>query len=152
MRRLSRRGISPGLEFSGSPILHVLRPKRIGSLWRSLVFLGLTLTVSAWGLQYKLSLYHSPHDASRRMPHAKLLSRNEQAIEPDGPLTSSVKAVPRHISAILPAVLPFFWVGLNFFREAACAEDGPDSSRPQRVRSFASLSAFFFRPPPPVAI
>jgi hypothetical protein len=104
--------------------------------------------VFIWGLQYKLSLYTAPHDASRQIPQAKLLSRNEQAIEPDSPLISTAKTAPRHISAILPAVFLFFCVGLNLFREGICAEGGPDTSRPQRVRSFASLSAFFFRPPP----
>jgi hypothetical protein len=112
------------------------------------VFLGLTLAVFIWGLQYKLSLYNAPHDASRQIPQAKLLSRNEQAMEPDSPLTSAAKAALRPISVVLPAVLQFFWVRLNLFREAACAGDGPDGSRPQRVRLFASLSAFFFRPPP----
>ena len=129
--------------------LNTLRPRRISFSWRSLVFLGLTLTVFTWGLQYKLSLYNSLHDASRRIPDAKLLSRNEQTRGPDSPLTSIAKPALRRISVyvVLPAVLLFFWVGLNFFREAACAGDRPDSLR-QRVRSFASLSAFFFRPPP----
>jgi hypothetical protein len=104
--------------------------------------------VFTWGLQYKLSLYNAPHDASRQIPHAKLLSRNEQAMEPDSPLTSIAKAALTRISVILPAVFLFFGVRLNLFREGVCGEDGPDTSRPQRVRSFASLSAFFFRPPP----
>jgi hypothetical protein len=140
----------PGLGIIRVTHLNALRPRRIGSSWRSLVFLGLTLTVFTWGLQYKLSLYNSPHDASRRIPDAKLLSRNEQARGPDSPLTSTAKATLRHlsVSVVLPALLLFFWVRLNLFREAACAGDGPESSRPQRARSFASLSAFFFRPPP----
>lgn len=143
-----RRTISPALELSGSSNLNIVRPRRTGCSWRSLVFLGLTLTVSAWGLQYKLSLYRSPHDASRRIPHAKLLSRNEQAMEPDSPLVSTGKAASGNISVILPAVFLFFWVRLNLLREATCAGDGLEKRRPQRVRSFASLSAFFFRPPP----
>jgi hypothetical protein len=128
--------------------LNDLCQRRLGSSRRSLVFLGLTLAVFTWGLQYKLSLYNSPHDASRQIPQAKLLSRNEQAMEPDSPLTGTAKAGLRHISVVLPAVLLFFWIRLSLFREAGCAGDGPDGSRPRRVRSFASLSAFFFRPPP----
>ena len=45
----------------------------------SFVFLGLAISVFAWGLQYKLSLYDPPHSTSHEIPEAKLLSRNEQA-------------------------------------------------------------------------
>ena len=45
----------------------------------SFVFLGLAISVFAWGLQYKLSLYDPPHCSSHEIPEAKLLSRNEQA-------------------------------------------------------------------------
>ncbi len=122
----------------------------MGPSLRSLGFLGLTLTVFTWGLQYKLSLYDSPHSVSRQIPAAKLLSRNEQTKLSDRSLISIARPVLRRIPVhlILPAIALFFSVQLNRFGETACGEDGPKGSHQQRVRSFASLTAFFFRPPP----
>lgn len=45
-----------------------------------MAFVALTLAVFTWGLQYKLSLYQSPHAVSRHMPAAKLLSGDERSV------------------------------------------------------------------------
>ena len=68
----------------------------------SFVFLGLAISVFAWGLQYKLSLYDPPHCSSHEIPEAKLLSRNEQATVAEGFFVSSTKAWP-----VIAQFLPF---------------------------------------------
>ena len=116
----------------------------------SLVFLGVALSVFAWGLQYKLSLYDAPQAVSHSMPSAKLLSKDEQSIPSNSPLVipskSGAKAMTDMLSAgLLPLNLAFM---LGFWRDNAAAVGRRVVNRPLYLRVDTNLTAFFFRPPP----
>jgi hypothetical protein len=112
------------------------------------VFVGLSLAVFTWGLQYKLSLYDPPQSVSHRMVEAKLLSRNEQTIESDRSLVSNFKAAAPEWSASGYTVFILSLVVLAPLRKPSAPHEGVDAERPWRIRYRASLDPFFFRPPP----
>ena len=112
------------------------------------VFLGLAISVFAWGLQYKLSLYDPPHCTSHEIPEQKLLSRNEQATVVEGLLVSGTNAWPA-IAHILPfSLLAFVLLGLTPLVTQILRHLGGEAKRPWRVSCRPGLNAFFFRPPP----
>ena len=114
-----------------------------------LAFLGLALAVFAWGLQYKLSLYDPPQAASHQMPHAKLLSKDRQS-PAAGHLviareeTTSIGAVVAGCSFVFFLLLLNDRAALSLFAQQRLH----GIRRPWIARSFADLTAFFFRPPP----
>lgn len=112
-----------------------------------LLLMGLALSVFAWGLQYKLSLYQPPQSVSHRVPMAKLLSREEQGGSTESPLITS-RPSSQAIQGILSGLfLTFFTIfslvvvqfgqfGRMWFRE------------PSPPRCLARFFVLFFRPPP----
>jgi hypothetical protein len=126
-------------------------PSRIKSiLWSrfTLSLLGLAFCVFAWGLQYKLSLYDPPQAISHEMPHAKLLSKDQQSHADESPLlrveVGSDKAATVWLSiglfALILALDPPFCLDQSGRYSA--------KNEPVRSPSHANLNAFFFRPPP----
>jgi hypothetical protein len=112
------------------------------------VFVGLSLAVFTWGLQYKLSLYDPPQAASHRMVEAKLLSKNEQTTVSDRALASNFKAAVSEWSASGYPVFVLSLVVLACLRRPSAPHEGLDADRPWRIRRRASMDPFFFRPPP----
>lgn len=113
-------------------------------------FLWLALAVFAWGLQYKLSLYDPPQAASHQMPHAKLLSEDQQSSQA-GHL--AIAQEDASIGAVVAGwSLVFFSLLLDLNHRAALSllaqRKLHGSSRLRPTRPFAALNAFFFRPPP----
>jgi hypothetical protein len=116
--------------------------------WITSLFTTLIFAVFVWGLQYKLSLYDSPHSITHEMPEAKLLSNQERAGD-----AARETELPR-IAAGLPWPLGLF---LTF---SACLAPALRSGAPQRSLTgdfsaaplpgirIASLTPFLFRPPP----
>ena len=112
------------------------------------VFLGLAISVFAWGLQYKLSLYDPPHSTSHEIPEAKLLSRDERATVVEGLFVSGTEAWPV-IAHILPfRLLALVVLGLPFLVTQIFRHQGREAKRPWRISCRPGLNAFFFRPPP----
>jgi hypothetical protein len=108
----------------------------------------LAISVFAWGLQYKLSLYDPPHSSSHEIPEAKLLSRNEQATVVEGFFLRSTKAWPV-IAQILPfSLLAFVFHGLSPKVMQIFHRPGREIKRTWRLICRPGLNAFFFRPPP----
>lgn len=111
-------------------------------------FLGLGLCIFAWGLRYKLSLYHPPHAASPVIPHAKLLSKNER---PDPDAAVSVLATSESPAVNLLSVWLFAGGALSMAALPAmpAARQVPTCPQPKdSLLERTGLHAFFFRPPP----
>jgi hypothetical protein len=112
-----------------------------------LAFLGLSICVFAWGLQYKLSLYDPAQATSHQNPQAKLLSRNEQTATTAGPRVIRTKTSTR-VSYTAPttvffALLVVFCV-LSPQLSGQREERASDSWHLRR----GQLDFFFVRPPP----
>jgi hypothetical protein len=120
--------------------------------WFTFGFMGLALSVFAWGLQYKLSLYDPPQSVSHRMPHAKLLSRDEQASSVESPLVGGAKAPSKQMAVVLCTVtFCFFLVALSLPGKPVSPWRALDACRSRHLRRRPSLNVFFFRPPPILA-
>jgi hypothetical protein len=120
----------------------------------SLAFLGLALSVLGWGTGYKLSLYRPSSDSSRLMPHAKLLSKNEQNSPTDKTLIRKVKDATERAEARTSLILLFlaFIVFLASSPQASALRlQVRRESRPWRLRQRDSLTFFFVLPPPVLA-
>jgi hypothetical protein len=115
------------------------------------LFLGLAFCVFGWGLQYKLSLYDPPQAVSHEIPQAKLISKDEQALTNENLLVKKASAPDTVVQTTFPAI--FFAVFLALVAPLGLVRYGKYSRADQPVRpiSHASLSAFFFRPPPVLA-
>ena len=120
---------------------------RRARFWFSIAFLALTVSVFAWGLGYKLSLYDPPQSSSHLMPAAKLLSKNEQTgSEASAALVDApTPPAPLHGVLLWWAVLPFVVLLLNPSAASVCA---PEHARSWHLRRLPALNSFFFRPPP----
>ena len=77
--------------------------------------LALACCVFAWGLQYKLSLYASPHSTSHQMPAAKLLSKNEQSAMVQSPLIALAKTSAKVIYTVPSTGFPILFLALSPF-------------------------------------
>jgi hypothetical protein len=114
----------------------------------AVAFLGLAVCVFAWGLQYKLSLYDPPQASSHQVPQAKLLSKDQWSPSPGG-LRASMVTSPSGIWAEqLYTMLFAFLLALGAESALSHRQKHRDGSKPWLAWSSASLSAFFFRPPP----
>jgi hypothetical protein len=113
-----------------------------------LPFLGLAFCVFTWGLQYKLSLYDPPQAASHEIPKAKLLSRNEQRAATESPLLSKNSTSDKAARVLLFSLIFSFLLALNLQYRPLLVRKDQDQHEPWRLRGRASLTAFFFRPPP----
>ena len=112
-----------------------------------LFFFGLAFAVFAWGLQYKLSLYDPPQAVSHQMPEAKLLSKEEQPSQSTSPLLEAIKFA-KPLRMVISSIFLLISLALNLLHAPALVERKWDVETPWRLRCFASLNAFFFRPPP----
>ncbi len=109
--------------------------------------IGLAVSVFAWGLQYKLSLYFPAHSAYHQVPKAKLLSKNEQPTRVDDLLVGSTKPGSEATPGFSHALTLFAWVlALPAFIRRGPARH--EHETPWLAPLSAGLSAFFFRPPP----
>lgn len=109
--------------------------------------LFLALSVFAWGLQYKLSLYDPPQSFAHQVPIAKLLSKNEQ---PRIASSSSVAPPDRAAQAVLPIalgilLLPVYFAVLSLPAAFRSWRLGADRSWKLQ---FPPRKTFFVRPPP----
>jgi hypothetical protein len=106
------------------------------------------VSVFAWGLKYKLSLYDPPQSISHSMPAAKLLSDNERPQALTAVLQNPTDAsFPSDNGLIESIYTPIILIsGLGFapgMIAAGCAHQ-------RRIRRSPDigLPVFFFRPPP----
>jgi len=120
-----------------------------------LIFIGLALAVFGWGTGYKLSLYYPPNSNAHLMPHAKLLSKNEQ----DAPKTEArsrrSSKDTSHKSKVELALTLLFVYALSAVAwcsmPVAVSQREREASRQLYRRLRASLSFFFVLPPPLLA-
>jgi hypothetical protein len=123
-----------------------LCPNRLNLFGFSVVIFGLALSVFAWGLQYKVSLYDPPQSVSHTIPEAKLLSEDQQVAVAKGVTLADTKLPAERIlfsgmfCLFLLAPLPVI-----FLAERRAEQD---RRRPWSTSCAASMNAFFFRPPP----
>lgn len=117
----------------------------------TLAFLGLAFCVFTWGLQYKLSLYAPSQAVSRTIPQAKLLSRDEANTESESPIIEGTSVADKTMRLMLFSVLLSLLLVLKLGDSLVLLWEKLNSELPWRLRSQASFSAFFFRPPPILA-
>ncbi|HVW77751.1 MAG TPA: hypothetical protein VHB45_09065 [Alloacidobacterium sp.] len=117
----------------------------------ALVLFGLAVAVFAWGLQYKLSLYDPPQAISHSMPEAKLLTKEEQVTRTESPLLDDSGAALKNIHIVLSSIFLLISLALNLLGAASDRTLVHFHQMPLRVRLFACMDAFFFRPPPALA-
>lgn len=120
---------------------------------RTLHMLGMLLlavSVFAWGLQYKMSLYNTSSDSgASAAPHAKLLSQKERPPSPLG-VASPSSDLTQYPSQLLASSTIFLFVAVLFVLSAV------DVLHARRLhlasalpcQRFAALDFFSFRPPP----
>jgi hypothetical protein len=119
--------------------------------WLSLAFIGLALSVFGWGTGYKLSLYYPPNSSAHLMPHAKLLSKNEQDAAKNETQTKPSKKnafdKDRAESAVSLFLMFVLAVAVRY-RLPALSQRECEASRLLYRRRRASLNFFFLLPPP----
>jgi hypothetical protein len=119
---------------------------RLGRL--TVAFLGLAVCVFAWGLQYKLSLYDPPQASSHQVPQAKLLSKDQWSPSPVHASASDI-APPTWFFAVQLCLMFLCLLLTDGAKNVLSPEQKHrEGARPWLAWSSASLSAFFFRPPP----
>jgi hypothetical protein len=120
--------------------------------WAGLAFIGLALSIFGWGTGYKVSLYYPPSSQAHLMPHAKLLSGNEQR--------SSEKLQNKHFKNPLDdgrAEMELALLLAVFLRSATLRHKPAPGQQEQidglgrHARRCASLNFFFALPPPVLA-
>ena len=114
----------------------------------TVAFLGLAICVFAWGLQYKLSLYDPPQASSHQVPLAKLLSKDQWSPSPSDACASDVTASSLVLAEQLCVMSFSLLLTLGAENVLSSGQKHRDGARPWLAWSSASLSAFFFRPPP----
>ena len=115
------------------------------------LFLGLAFCVFGWGLQYKLSLYDPPQAVSHEIPQAKLISKDEQSLTTDNPLIKRLNASDKVVQTAFHGLFFAIFLALVAMRGLVLYGKYSRADQPVRPVSHASLSAFFFRPPPVLA-
>jgi hypothetical protein len=120
--------------------------------WASLALVGLALAVFAWGTGYKLSLYNTTNSKSHLIPHAKLLSKDQQPSVANEVIAQRGKENNRTASYPIFAVL-FLCILLaaGVCSALAACQRAADSDSLRRLRHRASLTFFFALPPPVLA-
>ncbi len=131
--------------------MRVLRITETSLSRLAFLFLGLAISVFAWGLQYKLSLYDPPQAISHQIPEAKLLYENEQTIETKNPIFNGSNTSAKAVQLILSSIFLLISLALNLLHAPISVERERDAQLPWHFERFASLNAFFFRPPPVLA-
>jgi hypothetical protein len=120
---------------------------------RTLHMLGMLLlavSVFAWGLQYKMSLYATSNNAGASVePHAKLLSQKERPASPLD-VASTGSDLTQYLLQLLTSSTIFLFAAALFVLTIAntllirCVPLAPALRR----RRFAAQNFFSFRPPP----
>lgn len=132
----------------GAKIKDLTRPcmlKWRKTAWATFLFVTLIFAVFTWGLQYKLSLYDSPHSIVHEMPEAKLLSNQERIgyTLPEAAVSASVVPPSSHF------LLSIFRAQLfPNLQQTRLWGSKPSGTAPISGIRAASLTPFFFRPPP----
>ncbi len=111
--------------------------------------LGLAVSVFAWGMQYKLSLYDPPASASHKIPEAKLLARDERSGIAEGPLVAGTKASTR-VRDTIPTAIFILFLALSILNPQATGQRELRTSHSWHIRR-GLLNVFFVRPPPILA-
>lgn len=141
-RRLPAKVIDSELVIERSKTLH-------SSIRLSMLLAMLGVCVFLWGLGYKLSLYQVHTPSVHRIPEAKLLSRNE-----DPNATDSVRVCLPDVgtqNSGLTIIAALICIGSGCVTpDRKLATRSLQMREPVDSRSHASLTAFFFRPPPPL--
>jgi hypothetical protein len=122
--------------------------------WLSLAFIGLALAVFGWGTGYKLSLYYPPNSSAHLMPHAKLLSKNEQDAPKEETLSRPSKKHKSDKDPVESAFTLFLFYVLAVTVPCGLLAPSPrerEASRLLYERRRASLNFFFVLPPPVLA-
>ena len=114
----------------------------------TLCFFGLAFCVFTWGLQYKLSLYDPPKAVSHEIPKAKLLSKEEQRTTTESPLVKDHRVPGMDLTAVLISVFLPLFLALHLLRLSTTVKRRRDREALRYPIVRASLTAFFFRPPP----
>lgn len=117
------------------------------SLLAILGFLGLSVCVFAWGLQYKLSLYDPAQAASHKIPQAKLLSGNELSGIAERPLAVRTKTSTKISYTVSTAVFFILLLPPGILNPQASRQRKPRTSHGWHLRR-GLLHIFFVRPPP----
>ena len=115
------------------------------------LLLGLAFCVFNWGLQYKLSLYDPPQAVSHEMPQAKLLSKDEQSLTGRRLLANDFGSSDKALGSVSDCLVFALLLALALPRLLELS--GRYRPIDPSIRPFrrASLTAFFFRPPPVLA-
>lgn len=121
--------------------------------WISLAFIGLALSVFGWGTGYKLSLYYPPSSSVRLMPHAKLLSKNEQDPPKDKTLAGRINgnSCKSKTSTLLTLLFVYAFCAAALCVAPVVSQREREASRQRHLRHRASLTFFFVLPPPTLA-
>ncbi len=133
------------------PVLSFMRfnlPRRSERLLTPIGILLLAFAVFGWGVQYKLSLYDLAPTVSPSIPQAKLLSKNQWAPSPHDAHALDLEPSSQPSTERFFLLGIFFMVALGTQALPATTEKHREGSKPWLSWSSASLSAFFFRPPP----
>ena len=132
-------------------MVRVLRTQKSRFSRFPLVLLGLAISVFAWGLQYKLSLYDPPQSISHQIPEAKLLSRNEQTQKAKGSLVDVSGTPAKTAQVILSSIFLLISFVLKLLRGPVSIGREGYAQLYWRHDRLACFDAFFFRPPPVLA-
>jgi hypothetical protein len=121
--------------------------------WVSLAFIGLALSVFGWGTGYKFSLYYPPDSSVHLMPHAKLLSKNEQDSPENRILTGHLKDSSDRNKTETSLTLLFVYVlcAAAHCSVSAAGQREREVSRQWHRGRCAGLNFFFVLPPPVLA-
>jgi hypothetical protein len=128
-----------------------LKTRRPKPLWFSLVFVLLAISVFSWGLGYKLSLYHGSSSRLHSLPSAKLVTGDEQNTSDHAILSFDSSGLPLIEGGGLTLLLMLPFVG-NRIGKITVRQWELDTAGASVGRRQASLSSFFFRPPPPLHV
>jgi hypothetical protein len=118
--------------------------RRIQSL-NIMGMLFLAISVFAWGLQYKMSLYNPSSGLTAAVPHAKLLSQKER---PESNVASIKSDSTQHRSPVSYAIFLFASILCSLVVAVTVQTRGLSLDKKSRQQRFAALDFFWFRPPP----
>jgi hypothetical protein len=127
--------------------------KRLVLSWIQLAFIVLGLTVFCWGTGYKVSLYYPLQSSVRRIPCAKLLSRDEQqatreqAPEKQAPLQPAPLLIAAAVFGLLSFLSAF---ASRHFSSAFNSQNRRETGRRWHLHQRIGMSFLFVLPPPAI--
>ena len=107
--------------------------------------LFLAISVFAWGLQYKISLYSPSSGLYAAVPHAKLLSQKER---PESNVASIKQNSTQDRSPVPYTIFLFASILCALVAAVIVQTHGLSLDKGSRQQRFAALDFFSFRPPP----